>query len=417
MADQPESGARPPDRRYRHLPALTWSLLALLTIYFLVWFIFYRPSTEERLEIASFAEALHQIPRDYVEPVDRATLYQAAMKGMIASLKDKYSWYLSQGQLSRLLDETKGEFGGIGVVLSATDTLPVVEEVIKDGPAAKAGVEANDVLTTLDGEDVSGLPLDKLSSLIRGKPGTTLTLGAARGSKPEKLTFTITRETIRVPDVRSEMLSDGIGLVRLTAFDENAGADMRNALTELVKNGLKGLIIDVRGNPGGLVKQATEICDLFLNSGRIISLKGRDARPEPPVDAKPGAVVPETVPIVVLVDHGTASASEILSGALQANGRATVVGTGTVGKGAVTAIMPLPDGSGVVMTVAHYELAGGEVIQGKGIKPDVVVGELPSPPKDLDPAKAREWYRNQHEKARKEQLDRAVAILKEKLAK
>jgi carboxyl-terminal processing protease len=319
--------------------------------------------------------------------------------------------------LARLREETKGEFGGIGVVLSATDTLPVVEEVIKDGPAAKAGIEAGDVLTTLDGEDVKGLPLEKLSSVIRGKPGTTLTLEATRGSKAEKLTFTVIREIIRVPDVKSEMLADGIGLVRVMAFDENAADDMRSALAELVKTGLKGLIIDVRGNPGGLVKQATEICDMFLNSGRIISLKGRDARPEPPVDATRGVVVPDTVPIVVLVDHGTASASEILSGALQANGRATVVGTGTVGKGAVTGILALPDGSGVVMTVAHYELAGGEVIQEKGIKPDVAVGELPSPPKGLEPAKAQEWYREQREKARKEQLDRAVAILKEKLAK
>ena len=416
MPSDPKTDEAPRGRQYTYLPVLTWSLLTLMVVYFFVWFLS-RPSTAERLQVASFAEALHDIPSEYLEKVDRTSLYQAAMKGMVASLKDKYSWYLTPRQLTRLSEETKGEFGGIGVVLSAAAGKPLVERVLQDSPAARAGIEPGDIIVQLDGEDIAGWPLDKVSSLVRGQPGTEVTMQLARGTDAHSVTVKVTRELIHVPDVEHEMLQDGIGVLRVLGFDETCAEDTKSALTDMLSKGLKGLVFDLRGNPGGLVKQATEVCDVFLNSGRILSLESRGRPAEPPVDAKPGALVPEAMPVVILVDSGTASAAEIVAGALQANHRATVVGTKTVGKGSVTRALHLPDESGLVLTVAHYELAGGEVIEGKGVQPDAVVGELPPPPEAMEAVEALRWHVEEAEKAKKEQLDRAIQVLKEKLAK
>jgi len=405
----------PSKHHYTYLPFLTWSLLALLVIYFLVWFLFYRPSGEERLQMAALSQAMRIIPEAYVREVDRATLYEGAMKGMVAALKDKYSWYLTPGQLTRLAEDTKGEFGGIGVVLAQSGGKAVVEEVLKDGPAARAGIEAGDVITRVDSEEIGGLPLERLVSLVRGKVGSSVSLELTRAATGEVLTCTIVREAIRVPNVEHEMLEEGIGLLRVATFDEGCPEMIRRALSDMQDKAIRGLILDLRGNNGGLMKEATLVCDLFLESGRILAIKGRQDPPQPPVEATPGTALAETVPIVALVDRRTASAAEIVAGTLQATGRASVVGTRTVGKGAVTSVLRMPDESGLLLTVAYYELANGKIIEGKGIEPDVAVGEIPLLPGGLDDKAAREWLRQAREKASKEQLNRALHVLREKL--
>ena len=412
MASEPPA---PRKRQYTYLPFLTWSLLALLVAYFLVWFLFYRPSGEERLQTAAFSQALGLIPEAYVGQVDRAALYQGAMKGMVAALKDRYSWYLSPAQLTRLGEDTKGEFGGIGVVLTQSAGKVLVEEVLKDGPAARAGIEAGDLLARVDGEETAGLPLERIVSLVRGEVGSSVTLDLVRAATGQALTCTVVREAIRAPNVEHEMIEDHVGVLRVAAFDETCSEEVRQALLEMKDKGMEGLLLDLRGNSGGLVKQATQVCDMFLDSGRILAIKGRQEPPEPPVDATPGTVLPVTDPVVVLVDRRTASAAEIVAGTLQATGRGTVVGTRTVGKGAVTSVMRLSDGSGLLLTVAHYELADGRIIEGKGIQPDVAAGELPPLPEGLDERAAREWLHQEREKARKNQLDRGLQVLREKL--
>jgi len=400
--------------QYAYLPYLTWALLALLLVWAAVWYFFYRPSTQEQLMVASFASALNYIPKAYVKPVDREVLYQAAMKAMVAALGDRYSAYLTRADMRMLDATTEGEFGGIGVTVTRRDGLPLIVEVLPDSPADRAGLAVGDLITSVDGKDVNGLELDQLVELIRGKVGSSVELGLRRPSTGLSFTRKLVREKIHLPNVEWDMLDGGLGRLRIAFFSRDVADQVERALKELGSQGLRGLLLDLRGNAGGLVEQAVEVCDMFLRGGLIIAQKSRHRELERMEEAKPTVLLGAEVPVVVLVDEATASAAEIVAGALQANGRATLVGTRTVGKGSVTKVVELPDGSGLTVTVSHYLLAGGEMIDGKGLKPDVVVGELPPVPEERTAENIEHW-RQLYEKCKADQLARGIQILKDKV--
>jgi len=411
-AERP-SGPQSPPRS--HLSILAWCLVILVFVYFACTFLL-RPPQAERDQMASFVQALRVISEDYVDEVDREQLYRGAMQGMVASLGDRYSAYLTPGQMGYLNEETEGEYGGIGIVFFAGNGRAVVEEVLKDGPAARAGMQAGDMITHVGGEGIANLAADQVSSMIRGEVGTPVELTLLRPASEETLTLSVTREKITVPNVEHEMLGGGIGLLRIATFDQDCAQEAREALERLQEDDLKGLIVDVRRNAGGLVNQATAMCDLFIEEGLLLAHKGRGEEEIERVLATPATALPLDVPVVVLVDRGTASAAEILAGVLQAHGRATVVGTGTVGKGSVNAVVRLRDQSGLLLTVSRFELEGGKVIAGAGITPDVEVGQIPPRPEGLDPEQARAWYIEQRDKADEAQLQEALELIGQKLA-
>jgi carboxyl-terminal processing protease len=371
--------------------------------------------TQRQERVGAFAEVLDDIESDYIAKVDVTELYQAAMKGMVNSLGDKYSAYLSPSEYGLVLDEMRGEFTGVGISIARTGRLPLVMDVQPDGPADRAGVKRGDVIARVDGEDVAGMPLDKVASIIRGAAGTQVVLALRRPSTGAMLEVKLVRRTMVLPAVSWRMLEGGIGLLTIPSFDRHAARGVKGALAELQKQELKGLILDLRGDPGGLLDQAAEVCDMFLDEGVIISMRGEHVASDSVLEATPGLALSPSVPMVVLVDEETASAAEITSGALQALGRASVVGTGTVGKGSVTDVHPLADGSGLMLTVARYELAGGKPVEGVGIRPDVVTGEVPPYPGDQGPEAIQAWLEAQ-DRAKAQQLEAAVKLLKEKAA-
>ncbi len=396
----------------RYLPYLTWALLALLGLWFVVWFFFQRPTTAEQLRVATFREALRYVPEQYAREVEQEELYHAAMRGMMNSLPDPYSKYVSPTESERLLQQTEGEFGGIGVTVRAGDGLPVIVEVNPDGPAARADLRAGDVIVGVDGQDIEGRPLFETVELIRGEVGTEVELTIRRPAENTSLATTIERATISFANVSWRMMPDDLAYVELVSFDRDCADEMRRALREAQQEGTRGVILDLRGNGGGLMEQALPICDMFLKQGVILRVDRRHSTEVHRADED--TVLDPDIPLVVLVDSMTASAAEILAGALQTAGRATVVGTPTVGKGSVTQLVRLPDGGYLNLTVARYVLANDRVVEGQGIRPDVVVGEL-APMPEGGRQEVKEWMEH-YRQSRKEQLDRAVALLRERLS-
>ena len=394
----------------RYLPYLTWTLLVLLAAWFLVWFFFRRPGTAQELRLAAYRRALDYVAAEYVEPVDRSELHRAAMRGMTQGLPDPYSGYFNPRESERLMQQTEGEFGGIGVTVRAADGLPVIVEVNPDGPAAQAGLRAGDVIIAVDGRPIKGMPFREAVDLIRGKVGTKVELTVRRPSEGMSFVTTLERAIVRFPNLSWRQMPDRIAHLELAAFDRDAAEEMRAALSEIQDWGARGLILDLRGNAGGLMDQAVPICDMFLTEGIILQVKSRDSMRTYSADEE--KEFDTSVPIAVLVDSMTASAAEILAGALQVAGRAIVVGTGTVGKGSVTKLLPLPDGGYLNLTVARYVLADETVVEGEGVQPDVVAGELPPMPQEGREA-VEEWMQR-YERSRQEQLERAIQVLRER---
>jgi carboxyl-terminal processing protease len=400
------------DRRVpRYLPYLTWTLLLLLFAWFLVWWFHYRPTEPEQKRLAAFRRVMRVIPAAYIYEVDQAELYHAAMHGMVASLEDKYSAYIPPRETNRIHEETEGEFGGIGVRVTAGDGEPVIVEVEDGGPAKRAGVQAGDVIARVGEEPTAGLTLNDVVDRIRGKVGTTVDL-ALRRTAEETINVTLERERITFANVTWRMLEDGLALLQVRSFDKNCSEEVEEALREILQEDAEGLVLDVRGNPGGLMDQALRMSDLFLAGGEIVTLRSRERSVKREADTS--VALPADVPVVILVDDGTGSAAEILAGSLQANGRAVVVGTSTRGKGSVTELIDLRDGSAINLTIGRYVLSGGRLVEGRGIKPDVVAGRLPPRPRD-GVENEREWL-EKYEQSKQQQLTRAVQILKEKLA-
>jgi carboxyl-terminal processing protease len=328
-------------------------------------------------EIRTFTEVFSKIKNDYVEEVDDEKLLEDAIRGMLAGL-DPHSTYLDRESYKELQEGTTGEFGGLGIEVGMENGFVKVIAPIDDTPAKKAGIEAGDLIIKLDDTPVKGLSLNDAISRMRGKPGTDITLTIIRNGEEKPLVITITRAIIRVNSVRARTLEPGYGYLRISSFQANTGRDLRQELDRLSKENdykLKGVVMDLRNNPGGVLNAAVEVSDLFLDKGLIVYTEGRIKNSDLKFNARPLNVVRD-LPIVILVNEGSASASEIVAGALQDHDRAVIVGQQTFGKGSVQTILPMADEAAVKLTTARYFTPSGRSIQASGITPDIIIDKL-----------------------------------------
>ena len=324
-------------------------------------------------ELRTFAEVMDRIKAAYVEPVDDKTLLENAIKGMLGNL-DPHSAYLEPEAFAELQESTSGEFGGLGIEVGTEDGFIKVVSPIDDTPASKAGIQPGDVIVKIDGQPTKGLSLMEAVDKMRGKAGSKINLTLVReGGKP--FDVELTRAVIKVKSVRSQLLEDGYGLIRISQFQVNTGEEVGKALAKLRKdNGkkLRGLVLDLRNNPGGVLQAAVEVADHFLKKGLIVYTEGRIANSELRFNADP-ADASEGVPLVVLINGGSASASEIVAGALQDHKRGVLMGTDSFGKGSVQTVLPLNNDRALKLTTALYFTPNGRSIQAQGIVPDIEV--------------------------------------------
>ncbi|HEY5700620.1 MAG TPA: S41 family peptidase [Gammaproteobacteria bacterium] len=328
-------------------------------------------------DLRTFTEIFAKIKNDYVEPVADKTLLENAIRGMLAGL-DPHSAYLVPEDYRDLQAGTSGEFGGLGIEVGMEDGFVKVIAPIDDTPAKRAGVESGDLIIRLDETPVKGMSLADAVKVMRGKPGTDITLTIVREGQEKPLKITITRDVIKITSVRSEMVEPGYGYVRITQFQSRTGESVREQVSKLKEdsNGeLKGLVLDLRSNPGGVLSAAVSVSDAFLKKGIIVYTEGRLEDAKLKFNAKPTDIL-DGAPIVVLVDGGSASASEIVAGALQDHKRAIIMGDKTFGKGSVQTILPMENGSALKLTTARYYTPSGTSIQAKGIEPDIKLDRL-----------------------------------------
>ncbi len=331
--------------------------------------------------IEVFTEVLRQIEKNYVEPQDSKKLIYGAIKGMVQSL-DPHSSFLTKDEHKELLIETRGSFSGIGIEITIRDNIITVVSPIEGTPAYNAGIQAGDKIIRIDNNPSTEMTLIDAVKLIRGPKGTDVKLTIRREGAGKPLEFTITRDVIPLISVRNYLLTPKIGYIRISNFQSKTTDDLASALEKLEKNRkLKGLILDLRNNPGGLLTQAIKVSDLFLDSGLIVSTKGRDPSQDIEVSAHKNENE-RNYPIIVLVNGGSASAAEIVAGALQDNKKALILGTKTFGKGSVQTILPLSDGSGLRLTTAKYYTPSGRSIQLSGISPDIKLRYIPPDKKE-----------------------------------
>ena len=324
-------------------------------------------------ELRTFAEVMDRIKAAYVEPVDDKTLLENAIKGMLSNL-DPHSAYLEPEAFAELQESTSGEFGGLGIEVGTEDGFIKVVSPIDDTPASKAGIQPGDLIVKIDGQPTKGLSLMEAVDKMRGKAGSKINLTLVReGGRP--FDVELTRAVIKVKSVKSQLLEDGYGLIRITQFQVNTGEEVGKALAKLRKdNGkkLRGLVLDLRNNPGGVLQAAVEVSDHFLKKGLIVYTEGRIANSELRFNADP-ADASEGVPLVVLINGGSASASEIVAGALQDHKRGVLMGTDSFGKGSVQTVLPLNNDRALKLTTALYFTPNGRSIQAQGIVPDIEV--------------------------------------------
>lgn len=325
-----------------------------------------------------FAEVMEHVKREYVDPVDDAQLLESAVRGMVADL-DRHSEYLDAKEFQDVRISTSGSYSGVGLEVSTEKGAIMVIAPIDGTPAQRAGIESGDVIVAIDGVSVLHDGLDKTVDRMRGRAGTSITLMVQRENYDDRLTFHLTRKKIQVASVRHEVLQPSFGYLRLSQFNETTLAEASSAIDSMMEevqastgNMLTGLILDLRNNPGGLLNSAVAVSDLFLDSGIIVTAKGRTAESRFTREAHEGDVL-DGAAIVVLVNGGSASASEIVAGALQDHDRATIVGTTTFGKGLVQTVMPLSRGRAVKLTTSRYYTPSGDSIHGIGVTPDIIV--------------------------------------------
>lgn len=332
-----------------------------------------------------FGDVFERVRADYVEKPEDSKLIETAINGMLAGL-DPHSSYMDAKSFRDMQVQTRGEFGGLGIEVTMEDGLIKVVAPIDDTPAAKAGILANDLITKLDDEQVQGLTLNQAVEKMRGPVNTKIRLTIMRKGVDKPIEVTITRDIIRVRSVRSNLEGDDVGYIRITQFNEQTTDNLKKAISDITakvgeEGKLKGYILDLRNNPGGLLDQAISVSDIFLEKGEIVSTRGRNAEETQRFNARPGDLT-KGKPIIVLINGGSASASEIVAGALQDHKRATVLGTRSFGKGSVQTIIPLGSGNGALrLTTARYYTPSGSSIQAKGITPDIEV--LQDVPEDI----------------------------------
>src|SRR5450759_724689 len=329
-----------------------------------------------------FGDVFERVRADYVEKPDDSKLIETAINGMLAGL-DPHSSYMDPKSFKDMQVQTRGEFGGLGIEVTMEDGLIKVVAPIDETPAAKAGIMANDIITQLDGEQVQGLTLNQAVEKMRGPLNTKIKLTIMRKGQDKPIEVSITRDIIRVRSVRSHVDGDDVGYIRLTQFNEQTTEGLKMAIAEIKAKAsndkLKGYVLDLRNNPGGLLDQAISVSNAFLQRGEIVSTRGRNAAETQRFNARPGGDITGGKPVIVLINGGSASASEIVAGALQDHKRVTVIGTRSFGKGSVQTIIPLGSGNGALrLTTARYFTPSGRSIQAKGIVPDIeVLQDLP----------------------------------------
>lgn len=340
-------------------------------------------------------KALHIIKSRYVEDVPVDTLMTGAVKGMVNSLGDPHSIYMDPKMYKEFMIETEGSFGGVGIVLGAKDKVLTVISPIEGTPGEKAGIKSGDEIVKIDGQDTKGLALDEAVSKIRGPEGTKVTLTIHRGQETKD--YTLTRSNIQIKTVSGKMLPDNVGYIRISMFNENTGSDLAKKYQELEKEGMKAIVLDLRDNPGGLLDESVKVANKFVPKGPVVSVITRDGRR----DTSTSNLEAVKYPCAVLINGGSASASEIVAGAVQDTGAGTLVGTKSYGKGSVQTLMRLDKDDAIKLTIAKYYTPKDRSINGIGIEPDVKV-ELPE---HVQPG----------QEVKDIQLDKAVEIVKSKI--
>jgi len=328
-------------------------------------------------ELRAFTEVYSKIKSDYVEDVDDKKLLEDAITGMLAGL-DPHSSYLDPQGFKEVRIGTEGQFGGLGIEVTMENGFIKVVSPIEDTPAARAGIKPGDLIVRLDDKAVKGLTLSDAVKLMRGKPGSVITLTVIREGEAKPLKVDITRAVIKIQSVKSRILEPGYGYLRITQFQANTGQNLKTALRKLEtenKSKLKGMVLDLRNNPGGVLNAAVAVSDVFLSDGLIVYTEGRVSDSKLKFSATSSEAI-KGAPLVVLVNGGSASASEIVAGALQDHGRAIIMGTKTFGKGSVQTIMPMSNGAALKLTTARYYTPSGKSIQATGIEPDIITEDV-----------------------------------------
>jgi len=389
-------------------------------------------STDVYDDLKIFTDVLGLLQKEYVEETDSKDLVYGAVKGMVETL-DPHSAFMPPSAYKEMQEESKGRFEGLGIEITLKEGVLTVVSPIEDTPAFRAGIQTGDQILKIDGESTKNLTLMDSVKRLRGPRGTKVTITIMREGLPKPKEFTLTRDVIPIRSVRYELMEKQYGYIRLSQFQEKTEGELDkaiNALESESKGAIKGLVLDLRNNPGGLLDQAVKVSDRFIESGLIVSMEGRREDQKMKFYAHPQGTIPH-YPLVVLVNGGSASASEIVAGAIQDHGRGIVVGTQSFGKGSVQTIFPLKDGSGLRLTTARYFTPNGRSIQAKGIIPDIIVKPAlpeeekvvpsPKPPaeKDLErhlsDNKEKEKTKKEEVKEKKPsdpQLERALELLK-----
>lgn len=335
-------------------------------------------------DIVRFLGVKRFIEARYVTDVDETKLMDGAISGMVQSLGDPHSIYMNADTFEQLKEHTEGEFGGIGVTMGFKNNKVTIISVLDDTPGQKVGLQAGDEITAVDGTPVTEMQPEEVAMHIRGEVGTEVTLSISRDGQTQD--YKITRATIKLDTAKGVMLGDGMGYIRIASFSENTGKEFKAAYESLEQQGMKGLIIDLRENPGGLVTSCVDIANMVVPKGPIVSVVERDGSKE----VHESNLEESKYPIVVLIDGNSASASEILAGALQDTGAATLVGTKSYGKGSVQVVVPMLHNDGLKLTIAKYYTPNGRCIDGTGIEPDVEVEMPENATTDVQLDKAKE---------------------------
>ena len=325
-------------------------------------------------KIDLFGEVLEKINKEYVDEINQSESMDSAINGLLQSL-DPYSAYMSPEIFNEMQTETSGEFGGLGIEVSMEAGVVKVISPIDDTPASRAGLKAGDYIVKIEDVQVQGKSLTEAVDLMRGPVGSSIELTVRRRGEKKAITFNITREIIKIQSVKADLLENEIGYIRLTSFNENSGKQIKNKILELEKNkNVKSYILDLRNNPGGLLSQAIRISDFFLDNGEIVSTKSRQPSENRKWFANKGDLT-DGKTLIVLINYGSASASEIVAGALKDHKRAIILGENSFGKGSVQSIIPLKNKGAIRLTVAKYYLPSGKSISEVGVSPDIEINE------------------------------------------